>query len=74
MKFAAEQVLKSFSGRNNFFCASKISNTLNSFLLGSQNIFNMILSSYVEEPIKENSSLNFMSSIDFQASKIWIFL
>ena len=42
------------------------------FLLSAQNIFHIILTSSVEAA-KKNSSLNFMSSVGFQASKIWMF-
>ena len=42
------------------------------FLLSVQNNF-FIMSSYVEEHVKKNSSLNFMSSIGFQASKICMY-
>ena len=34
--------------------------------------FYIISSSYVEEHVKKNSSLNFMSLAGFQASKIWM--
>ena len=43
------------------------------FLLSAQNKFYIPLISYAEEHVKENSSLNFMSPVGFQASKIWIF-
>ena len=43
------------------------------FLLSAQNDFYIILSSYVEGYVKKNSSLNFMSLVCFQASKIWKF-
>ena len=42
------------------------------FLLSVQNNF-FIMSSYVEEHVKKNSSLNFMSSIGLQASKICMY-
>ena len=43
------------------------------FLTGSQNNFYIIVSSYVEGYVQKNSSLSFMSSVGFQASKIWMF-
>ena len=43
------------------------------FLLSAQNNFYVTLSSYVEEHVKKSSSLNLMSSVGFQASKIWMF-
>ena len=43
------------------------------FLLGAQNNFYIRSSLYVEGHVQKNSSLSFMSSVDFQASKIWIF-
>ena len=43
------------------------------FLLSAQNNFYIILSSYVEGLVQKNSSLNFMSSVGFQVSKIWMF-
>ena len=42
-------------------------------ILGPQDNFHIILSYYVEKHLKKNSSLNFISSIDFQASEIWMF-
>ena len=48
--------------------------TLKMFLLSAQKIFYIILSSYVEGHVQKNSSLNFMSPVGFQASKIWNFL
>ena len=47
--------------------------TLKMFLLSAQNNFYFILSSYVEGHVRKNLSLNFMSSVCFQASKIWMF-
>ena len=38
-----------------------------------QNNFYIVLNSYVEGHVKKNSILNFMSSVGFQASKIWMF-
>ena len=46
--------------------------TLKIFLLSSQTIFVLYYYSYVEGIWKKNSSLNFMSSVDFHVSKIWI--
>ena len=43
-------------------------------ILVAQENFHIILSYYVEGHLEKNSNLNFMSSIDFQASKILIFL
>ena len=43
------------------------------FLSSVQNNFYIILSSYVEGYTKNNSSLNFMSLVGFQASKVWKF-
>ena len=43
------------------------------FLLSAHNNFYIILRSYVEDHVKKNSSLNFMSMAGFQASKIWTF-
>ena len=43
------------------------------FLLSAQNNFYIILSSYVQRHVHNNSSLNFMSAVGFQASKIWMF-
>ena len=43
------------------------------FLLSAQNNFYIISSSYVAGYVKINSSLNFMSLVGFQASKIWMF-
>ena len=44
------------------------------FLSTAENKFYLIMSSYVEEHVKKNSSLNFMSLVGFQASKTCIFL
>ena len=41
--------------------------------LSAQNNFYIILSSYVEGHVQKTSSLNLMSSVDFQACKIWMF-
>ena len=41
-------------------------------ILGAQDNFHIILSYYVEGHLKKNSNLNFISSIDFQASEILI--
>ena len=46
---------------------------LKMFLLSAQNNFYVTLSSYEEEQVKKSSSLNLMSSVGFQASKIWVF-
>ena len=54
-------------------CALNTYGTLSMFLLSVQNNFYIILSSYVERHAKQNSSLNFMSLVGFQASEIWIF-
>ena len=43
------------------------------FLLSVQNNFYIILSSCVERYMKKISSLNFMSLVGFQASKMWKF-
>ena len=40
------------------------------FLLSAQNNFYVIMSSYVEGHVKKNPSLNFLSLVGFQASKI----
>ena len=40
------------------------------FLLSPQNT---IFRSYLDGHVKKNSSLNFMSSVGFQVSKIWMF-
>ena len=40
-------------------------------MLSAQNKFYIVLSSYVKELVKKNSSVNFM--VGFQASKIWLF-
>ena len=48
-------------------------NTLSLFLLYFQNSFWVILSWHVEEHVKQNSSLNFVSLVGFQASKVWVF-
>ena len=42
------------------------------FLLSAQNNFYIVLSSYVQGHVKKYSGLNFMSSVDFHASKIWM--
>ena len=42
------------------------------FLLSAQNKF-YIMSSYAENHVKKNSSLNYVSSVGFQASKICMF-
>ena len=47
--------------------------TLKMFLLCAQNNFYIKMSSYVEGHVQKNSSLNFMSLVGFQASKIWMF-
>ena len=47
--------------------------TLNMFLLSIQTNFYIILSLYVEGLMKKNSSLSFILSVCFQASKIWMF-
>ena len=44
------------------------------FLLSAQDNFYIRLSTYVEGHVKKKSSLNFMSSVGFQASKMWTFL
>ena len=41
--------------------------------LSAQNNSYIILSSYVEGHVQKNSTLNFMSLVGFQASKIWTF-
>ena len=41
------------------------------FLLSAQNDFYVIWSSYVEGYVQKNSSLNLMSLVGFQVSKIW---
>ena len=43
------------------------------FLLSAQNNFYVIMSWYVEGTCEKNSSLNFMSLVGFQASKICMF-
>ena len=43
------------------------------FLLSVQNNFYIIWDAYVEGHVKKNSSLNLMSWVGFQASKIWMF-
>ena len=44
------------------------------FLLNAQNNFDILLSLYIEgHMIKKDASLNLMSLVGFQASKIWIF-
>ena len=48
--------------------------TLKMFLLSPQNNLYIIFSSYIEEHVKGNSNLNFMSSGGIQTSKIWMFL
>ena len=40
--------------------------------MSKKNFYN-IMSSYVEGHVKKNSSQNFVSSVGFQASKIWVF-
>ena len=55
-----------------FNFALKIYGTLKMFLLSAQNNFYIILSSYVEGHVQKDSSLNFMSSVGFQASKMWM--
>ena len=57
-----------------FNFAFKTHGTLKMLILGAQDNSHIILSYYVEGHLKKNSNLNFMSSIDFQASKISIFL
>ena len=47
--------------------------TLKIMLLSVQNYFYFTLSSYVQEHVKNSSSLNFMSSVGFQTSKIGMF-
>ena len=47
--------------------------SLNKFLLSAQDNFYIILGSYVEGHVKKKSSLNFMSLVGFQVSKIWKF-
>ena len=42
------------------------------FLSSIQNNFYIVLSSYVEGHLQKNSILNFMASVGFQASKIWM--
>ena len=44
------------------------------FLLSTQNSFYIILSSYIEEHVQKNSSLNFMSSVGFHTSNLDVFL
>ena len=44
------------------------------FLWSAQKNSHIILSSYVDGHVQKNSSMNFMSSIGFQTSKIWMFL
>ena len=46
--------------------------TMKMFLLSDKNNFSIILSSYVEEHVQKNSSLNFTSLVGFWASKIWM--
>ena len=43
------------------------------FLLHAQNNLYIILSSLSTRLCKKNSTLNFMSSVGFRASKIWMF-
>ena len=43
------------------------------FLLSAQNNFCVILSSYVEGHVKNNSNLNFISLVGFQTSKTGCF-
>ena len=59
---------------NNFLsCALNTYGTFSMFLLSVQTNFHIILSSYIEGHLKQNSSLNFMSLVGFQASEIWMF-
>ena len=59
---------------NNFLsCALNTYGTLSMFLLSVQTNFYIILSSYIEGHVKQNSSLNFMSFVGFPASEIWTF-
>ena len=59
---------------NNFWsCAFNTYGTLSMFLLSVQINFYIILSSYIEGHVKQNSSLNFMSLVGFPASEIWMF-
>ena len=51
--------------------ALKTYDTLKMFLLSAQNNFSIMLYSYVH--VQKNSSLNFLSLVGFQASKIWMF-
>ena len=51
----------SFFGWFFFSFAHKTYGTLKMFLLSTQNNFYIILSSYIEEHVQKNSSLNFMS-------------
>ena len=53
--------------------ALKTCGTLKIFLLRTQNNFYIIFSWYVEEYVKKNWSLNFMSLVGFQACKFWKF-
>ena len=52
--------------------AFKTHGTLKMLILGAQDHFHIVLSYYGEGHLKKNANLNFMSSIDFQASKILI--
>ena len=52
------------------YFALKYYGTLKIFLLSAQNNAYVILSSYVEGHVRKKSSLNFMSPVGFQASKI----
>ena len=42
-------------------------------MISAQNNSYIILSSHVEGHVQKNSTLNFMSLVAFQASKIWTF-
>ena len=52
--------------------AFKTDGTLKVLILGAQDSFHIILSYYVGGHLKKTSNLNFISSIDFQVSKILI--
>ena len=43
------------------------------FLLSTQSNIYIMVTSYVEEHVKKSSSLNFMSSVGFQAFKMFFF-
>ena len=54
------------------FCLKTYS-TLKMFVLSAQNNFYYCIEFICRKTHEKNSSLNFMSSVGFQASKIWMF-